>query len=162
MNLTHKLSILIAILALAAVAMVGMVATNFTAYLGDNPNTCNNCHVMDGVYEGWFHGAHHQWANCTDCHTPHAFFPHYIVKAESGYHHVTAFTFGNIPDAIHAKESSKKVVQANCIRCHQDTVEDIVNGPMAMDFERNCFDCHRTVAHGQRGISLLPYQDEEK
>jgi cytochrome c nitrite reductase small subunit len=157
-----KLSLLIAIIALVAVVGVGLVVTHFTDYLGDNPNTCNNCHVMDGVYEGWFHAAHHEWATCTDCHTPHAFIPHYIVKAESGYHHVTAFTFGNIPDAIHAKESSRKVVQANCIRCHQSTVENIVNGPMAMDFDRNCFDCHRSVAHGERGISLSPYQQQEK
>jgi cytochrome c nitrite reductase small subunit len=162
MNLTMKLSLLLAFITLAAVVIVGLVVTQFTSYLGDNPTTCNNCHVMDGVYEGWFHGAHRQWATCTDCHTPHALIPHYIVKAESGYHHVTAFVFGKIPDAIHAKESSKKVVQANCIRCHKDTVESIVNGPMVMDFGRYCFDCHRTVAHGERGISLLPYQHEEK
>jgi cytochrome c nitrite reductase small subunit len=162
MNLTMKLSLLLAFIVLAAVVIVGLVVTRFTSYLGDNPTTCNNCHVMDGVYEGWFHGAHRQWATCTDCHTPHSFIPHYIVKAESGYHHVTAFVFGKIPDAIYAKESSKKVVQANCIRCHRDTVESIVNGPMGMDFGRYCFDCHRTVAHGDRGISLLPYQHEEE
>lgn len=162
MNLTTKLAFLIAILALVAVAGVGLVVTNFTAYLGENPTTCNNCHVMDGVYEGWYHGAHREWAHCSDCHTPHAFIPHYLVKAESGYHHVTAFTFGKIPGAIRAKESSREVVQANCIRCHQDTVDPIVNGSMAMEFDRYCFDCHRTVAHGERGISLLPYQHEEK
>lgn len=161
MNRTVIFSFSITALALTAVAVVGLVVTNFTAYLGDNPSTCNNCHVMDGVYEGWFHAAHHEWATCTDCHTPSAFIPHYLVKAESGYHHVTAFVFGNIPDAIYAKESSRKVVQANCIRCHQDTVDNIVNGPMAMNFDRYCFDCHRTVAHGERGISLLPIQYTE-
>jgi cytochrome c nitrite reductase small subunit len=161
MNLSLKLPILVGMIALAAVVGVGLVATNFTAYLGNNPTTCNNCHVMDGAYEGWFHGAHQAWADCTDCHTPHAFIPKYIVKAESGYHHVTAFVFGNIPDAIRAMESSRKVIQANCIRCHKDAVEAIIAGPMAMDFGRYCFDCHRTVAHGERGISLLPYQDKE-
>ena len=25
---------------------------------------------------------------------------------------------------------------------------------------RYCFECHRSVAHGQRGISILPYQDK--
>ncbi len=50
MNLTWKLSLLVAFIALAVVAGVGMVATDFTSYLGDDPNTCNNCHVMDGVY----------------------------------------------------------------------------------------------------------------
>jgi cytochrome c nitrite reductase small subunit len=33
-------------------------------------------------------------------------------------------------------------------------------GPMELD--RYCFDCHRSAAHGQRGISLLPYQHQEK
>jgi cytochrome c nitrite reductase small subunit len=155
-----KIPLIIAILALLAVAGVGMAATNFTAYLGDNPTTCNNCHVMDAAYEGWFHAPHRAWANCTDCHTPQAFIPHYLVKAESGYHHVTAFSFGNIPTAIRAKTSSKDVVQANCIRCHQDTVDSILDSPMPLD--RYCFDCHRTTAHGERGISLLPYQDQEE
>ena len=27
-------------------------------------------------------------------------------------------------------------------------------------FDRYCFDCHRYVSHGERGISLLPYQDQ--
>jgi cytochrome c nitrite reductase small subunit len=30
-----------------------------------------------------------------------------------------------------------------------------------MSGERYCFDCHRDVAHGERGLSLLPYQDTE-
>lgn len=155
-----KIALAIVCLALFAVVGVGMYVTDFTAYLGNNPTTCNNCHVMDAVYEGWYHAPHRAWATCADCHTPHALIPKYIVKAESGYHHVTAFVFGQIPDAIRAKESSEKIIQENCIRCHKDTVDDIINGPMA--FDRNCFDCHRTVAHGERGISLLPYQHKEK
>ncbi len=154
------LPILVAAAALLAVFGVGLWATDFTAYLGSDPVTCNNCHVMDAVYEGWYHGGHQEWAACTDCHTPHALIPKYIIKAESGYHHVTAFTFGNIPDAIRAKESSKEIVQENCIRCHEETVSDIVGGAMPLD--RYCFECHRSVAHGERGISLLPYQSQEK
>jgi cytochrome c nitrite reductase small subunit len=148
----------IVVLALAAVLGVGLYVTDFTAYMGNNPATCNNCHVMDAVYESWFHGGHKQWAACGDCHTPHALIPKYIIKAESGYHHVTAFTFGNIPTAIRAKEKSKAIIQENCIRCHTATVADIMDDPMPLD--RNCFECHRSVAHGERGISLLPYQDK--
>lgn len=155
-----KWILVIPLFSLLAVTGVGLYVTDFTAYLGNHPTTCNNCHVMDAVYESWYHGGHKQWANCSDCHTPHALIPKYWVKAVSGYHHVTAFVSGNIPTAIRAKESSRKVVQDNCIRCHQSTVSTLLES--AQPFDRYCFDCHRSVAHGERGISLLPYQHTEK
>jgi cytochrome c nitrite reductase small subunit len=159
-----KLLLFVGLAALAAVLGVGMYTTEFTTYLGNNPTTCNNCHVMDAVYEGWFHGGHQEWAACGDCHTPHALIPKYLVKAESGFRHVSAFTFGHIPQAIRAKESSRAVVQENCIRCHTESVSNMLdpgqNGGMA--FDRYCFECHRGVAHGERGVSTLPYQHKEK
>jgi cytochrome c nitrite reductase small subunit len=155
-----KLPIITGIVALLVVAITGMYASDFTAYLGDNPTTCNNCHVMDAAYEGWFHAGHTNWAKCSDCHTPHPLIPKYIVKAESGYHHVSAYLLGNIPDAIRAKEKSRQVVQDNCVRCHLETVADI--GDAQMDAERYCFECHRHSAHGERGISVLPYKHEEE
>ena len=155
-----KIALIVGFAALLLVIGVGLYVTDFTAYLGNNPATCNNCHVMDAVYEGWYHAGHENWANCNDCHTPHAFIPKYIVKAQSGYHHVTAFIFGDIPLAIRAKESSREVIQDNCVRCHKETVSVMLEG--AVEFDRYCFDCHRTVAHGERGISLLPYQHTEE
>jgi cytochrome c nitrite reductase small subunit len=153
-----RLALIIGITALVLVAAVGLYVTDFTAYLGNNPATCNNCHVMDAVYEGWFHGAHQSWANCGDCHTPHALVPKYITKGLSGYHHVTTFAFGDIPDAIRAKHDSLEIVQENCVRCHIDTVDSTFEVDHLSD--RYCFDCHRHVSHGERGISLLPYQDQ--
>ncbi len=158
----YKIPIITAIVALLAVVGVGMYVTDFTAYLGNNPSTCNNCHVMDAVYEGWYHAGHSEWTTCNECHTPHALVPKYFVKAKSGYHHVTTFLFGEIPDAIRAKESSRQVVQENCIRCHEETVSAIADG--MMDSGRYCFECHRSVAHGERGVSILPFRniDERK
>lgn len=153
-----RIARIVGIAALLVVFGVVVYISDFTAYLGNNPTTCNNCHVMDAVYEGWFHGSHQQWATCSDCHTPHAFIPKYITKAVSGYHHVSANTVGNIPDAIRAKEESLEIVQENCIRCHEDAVDATFE--VAMDSERYCFECHRSVAHGERGVSLLPYQDK--
>lgn len=162
MNRPLILLTLVIAAALLAVVGTGLYVTDFTAYLGNNPTTCNNCHVMDAVYESWYHGGHKAWANCNDCHTPHALIPKYFVKAQSGYHHVTAFIFGPIPDAIRAKTASREVVQENCIRCHAETVSDIEVGPMSDGSQRYCFDCHRSVAHGERGVSLLPYQHSEE
>ena len=157
-----KLPILIGIVALLAVGLIGIWATDFTAYLGNDPVTCNNCHVMDYVYEGWYHAGHNDWATCNDCHTPHALIPKYYIKALSGYHHVTTFYLGEIPDAIRAKESSREIIQENCLRCHAATVDNIEMGQIYGEVgpQRYCFECHRSVAHGQRGLSLLPYQDK--
>jgi cytochrome c nitrite reductase small subunit len=159
-----KPPLLVGIITLVVAIAVGLYVTDFTAYLGNNPTTCNNCHVMDGAYEGWYHGGHKNAATCSDCHTPHALIPKYWVKAQSGYHHVTAFVFGDIPDAIRAKETSKKVVQDNCVRCHSETVANIADGQSdeQSNPERYCFACHRNVAHGERGISILPYQHSEE
>jgi len=159
-----KLPLAISVLGVLAVVGVGLYVTDFTSYLGNNPSTCNNCHVMDDTYEGWYHGGHKQWTTCNDCHTPHALIPKYFVKAVSGYHHVTTFLFDEIPVAIRAKESSKDVVQENCKRCHEPTLINLDWEMMYsdLDAERYCFDCHRQVAHGERGVSILPYQHKEK
>jgi cytochrome c nitrite reductase small subunit len=155
-----KIPIIVGLVALLAVVATGLYISDFTAYLGNNPSTCNNCHVMDYVYEGWYHAGHSEWTTCNDCHTPHALIPKYITKAQSGYHHVTAFVSGNIPAAIRAKPHSKDVVQENCKRCHAATIDNIDISPMAG--ERYCFDCHRSSAHGERGISILPYRHTEE
>ena len=159
-----RIALLIGFIVLIVVGAVGLYVTDFTAYLGNDPTTCNNCHVMDNAYEGWYHGGHKQWTTCNDCHTPHAFIPKYLVKAQSGYHHVTAFLMGDIPDAIRAKPATKSVVQENCKRCHETTLMNL-DWSMAYvegEQERYCFECHRSVAHGQRGLSILPYQHTEE
>jgi cytochrome c nitrite reductase small subunit len=155
-----KIPLIVGIVAIIAVVGVGLYVSDFTAYLGNNPATCNNCHVMDAVYEGWYHAGHQDVATCNDCHTPHALIPKYFVKAKSGYHHVTTFLFGEIPDAIRAKESSREVVQENCIRCHETTVSMVADGDK--DAGRYCFACHSSAAHGERGVSLMPYRPAEE
>jgi cytochrome c nitrite reductase small subunit len=153
-----KIALAIGIVSLAVVFGAGLYATNFTVYLGDNPTTCNNCHVMDAAYEGWYHGSHQTWATCNDCHTPHEFIPKYFVKARSGMSHVSMFTLGHIPEPLRAKDSTKEIIQENCLYCHLETVSVIADG--MKDADRFCFECHREVAHGPRGISILPYQDK--
>jgi cytochrome c nitrite reductase small subunit len=59
------------------------------------------------------------------------------------------------PDAIRVHPETKEILQGNCIRCHGETVAEI----MLHDLDRNCWECHRDVAHGERGITLLPMQD---
>ena len=115
---------------------------------------------MDSQYENWYHAAHEYVAVCADCHLPHQnFLSYYLYKGYSGMKDVFSFTFKTYPAALRATHQTDTIVQANCLRCHTDTVENIVSGPQA--FDRYCWSCHRSAAHGERGASLQPFQDTE-
>lgn len=144
----------------AAVIALGLFVfvTDAPAYGGSAPETCANCHVMDSQYENWYHAPHENFTECVDCHLPHENkIVYYLEKGRQGAKDVYAFTTGNIPVAIRASERTKEIIQTNCIRCHEDTVETVMMG--AQSYDRNCWDCHRNVSHGARGESLAPYQD---
>ena len=143
-------------------AVLGLFAwvTDAPSYLTHEPATCNNCHVMDAQYENWYHASHARYAVCTDCHLPHQnIVSYYLYKGYSGMKDVVSFTFKTYPPAIRASAQTDEIIQANCIRCHADTVENIVAG--AQPFDRTCWSCHRSVAHGERGLTLYPFQDTE-
>ena len=143
----------------AAVIALGffVYVTDAPAYGGSAPETCANCHVMDAQYENWFHAPHERVAECVDCHLPHEnIAAYYLEKGRQGAKDVHAFTTGNIPVAIRASEESRAIIQSNCIRCHESTVESIMMG--AQPFDRDCWECHRDVSHGTRGVSGVPYQ----
>lgn len=145
---------------LALVAALGtfvFVAEPFS-YMSTTAATCNNCHVMDAAYENWYHAPHEKVTECVDCHLPHDNVVNYwIEKGKTGMHDVYYFSTGQTPNLIRAKPEAQVIIQANCIRCHKDTVESMIMG--AQPFDRHCWECHRSVAHGQRGISLDTYQD---
>ena len=144
----------------AAIFSLGYFAfvSDAAAYGGNAPETCANCHVMDSQYENWYHGAHENFAKCTDCHLPHDNFAvYYAEKGRQGAKDTFAFVTGRIPVAIRANEKTKRIIQGNCIHCHEDAAETVVMG--AQPFDRYCWDCHRDIAHGTRGASNIPYQD---
>ncbi|MGD0613065.1 MAG: cytochrome c nitrite reductase small subunit [Anaerolineales bacterium] len=155
-----NLFLLSGIVLLIAAVGVFVWTTDAPAYLGHDPATCNNCHVMDAAYENWYHAAHSRFATCSDCHLPHqTIVSYYLYKGYSGVRDVVSFTTKTYPVAIRATAQTDAIIQANCIRCHTSTVESILAGPQP--FDRHCWDCHRTVAHGDRGLSLTLYQDTE-
>ncbi len=136
-------------LALAAAAGVaaGVVGYAFDyakgeSYLGNDPATCGNCHVMAGHLAGWQAAPHHLVATCNDCHTPAGPISKYVVKALNGYHHSMAFTLGGYPDVIRARPESAAVVEGNCRRCHADLVDDVSHGGGV-----SCVRCHASVGH---------------
>ena len=159
-TMTSKWALAIGLITLLFTLGLFAWVTDAPSYLGHEPSTCNNCHVMDSQYENWYHAVHARFAACTDCHLPHQnLTSFYLYKGYSGMRDVYSFTFKTYPAAIRATQQTDEIVQANCIRCHSDTVESIVAGPQL--FDRYCWDCHRSAAHGMRGLSLFPYQDSE-
>jgi cytochrome c nitrite reductase small subunit len=153
-----KLPFIVAITAAVIALGFFVYVTDAPAYGGSAPETCANCHVMDSQYENWYHAPHEKVTECVDCHLPHEnMVSYYLEKGRQGAKDVYAFTTGNIPVAIRASDRSKSIIQSNCLRCHQAKVESIVMG--AQTFDRNCWDCHRNVAHGARGASAVPFQD---
>lgn len=152
------LSLLIASAAFLIAMGVFTLTTEAISYAGTDSETCNNCHVMHPMYENYYHAAHQRVADCADCHLPHEnIIAYYLEKGRQGAHDVYVFSTGQTPEMIRANKHSQEIIQTNCIHCHEKTVESIVMGEQP--FERNCWDCHRDVAHGERGISNSPFQD---
>lgn len=132
------------------------------SYLSNNPEACNNCHIMNDVYANYMSDPHSlksngkQRATCSDCHLPHGFVSKWIAKAQSGIGHGYAFTFklDDLPINLSANEKSKKIVQQNCINCHSDYAGNVVNPTLHEVSSSNslqCVSCHENVGH-RRGF----------
>ncbi len=116
------------------------------SYMGNAPETCANCHVMQEYLDAWIKSSHKDVAVCNDCHTPHTFVGKYWVKAMNGFHHSLAFTTGHFPDNIQIRPSNREVTEGACRYCHADMVQVIDSfghGPGALE----CIRCHDTVGH---------------
>ncbi len=138
---------LAALLSVLVGAMTGLGLYTFVyahgyAYMSNDPNACANCHIMREHLESWQKSSHHARAVCNDCHTPHALFPKFLTKAENGWNHSVKFTLQTFGDPIRIRPSNAERLQANCIRCHEDLVEDMK--------ALSCVRCHAGVGHGPR------------
>jgi len=111
----------------------------------DKSRFCINCHTMEAEYNAWIHSAHRRQM-CVDCHLPNENRAvYYLWKSIDGLKDVIVFYSGQVPDRIKISPHGEKVLQANCIRCHETTV-------MLIDTERKCWQCHRRVSHMHTGI----------
>ena len=145
------------ILALAAMLGVFLGTGAFTFHYGEglsyfstDPRACKNCHIMNDEYASWTKGPHHAVAKCIDCHLPHELVPKYLAKASNGYHHSKGFTFQDFHEPIQIKPRNAAILQAACLRCHEDFVHDIVRGSTTAGDATPCVHCHRNVGHGAR------------
>ena len=120
------------------------------SYFSTDPKACANCHVMQEQYDSWQKSTHHTAATCVECHLPHDFLPKYIAKADHGYRHSSAFTFGGFHEPIQITDRDRTIVQQNCVRCHADFVHALTSGSTTDEDAVQCINCHRGVGHSAR------------
>ena len=132
------------------------------SYFSTAPSACVNCHIMRPQYDAWQKSSHHTAAVCIDCHLPHDFFGKYLAKAENGYRHSKEFTAQTFAEPIRVQARGREILQANCIRCHQELVHGNAAGAEGQSAALRCVDCHSGVGHGERaGLGgRLRYLDE--
>ena len=149
--------VIFALVTLFIVMGVFIYVTDMPRYMTSSPRTCTNCHMMDAAYENWYHAPHQNVTKCVDCHLPHEnVFSYYYVKFASGAHDVYYFSTGITPDRHpHPPGNERRSSNPTAFAAMQIPLQILL--PMIMG--RNCWDCHRDVAHGVRGITLLPVQD---
>jgi cytochrome c nitrite reductase small subunit len=138
--------------------------SNAISYLGEDPKTCINCHIMRPQFATWERGSHGRGTTCNDCHVPHDnIFNKYYFKASDGLRHATMFTLRLEPQVIQIKDAGKYAVQQNCIRCHQNQIHPVslraINAKgITDDSEIYCWHCHREVPHGRvNSLSSTPF-----
>jgi cytochrome c nitrite reductase small subunit len=105
---------------------------------------------MRDVYDSWNKASHHAAATCNDCHVPKDFIGKYMSKGLNGYHHSKAFTLGNFHEPIMIKPGNSKILEENCIRCHQEIVSLVAHDGVLESGEWDCIHCHQSVGHGPR------------
>ncbi|MCL1915126.1 MAG: NapC/NirT family cytochrome c [Desulfovibrionaceae bacterium] len=130
---------------LLAAFVAGLVvfgAVNLTMSATDEVAFCASCHVMSE--QTWTHQlSAHAGQACNECHTPKdGVVGQLAYKTKSGLQDVVVNTFMDVPSDIRAGKGMKDVIQANCVRCHYETVRQV-----NMTVKPYCVECHRAVPH---------------
>ncbi len=111
----------------------------------ESPEFCGSCHVLQPEYEAWFHSGAHARIKCVDCHLPNDTLANHLWwKTLDGVKDAAEFHLGMVSEDIRISGHGARVVQANCQRCHAETVA-LINA------DRQCWDCHRRLSHKRTG-----------
>ena len=130
--------------------------------MSTDPKACVNCHIMQPQYDSWQKASHHTVATCVQCHIPHDFINKWISKSENGYNHSKAFTLQDFPEPIVITEKNSRILQQNCIDCHNNMIENLTHGSTTDANAVRCVNCHRTVGHGEPMGLGGPLRPDEK
>lgn len=124
-----------------ALGMFVILGVQMTVTATDDRAFCGSCHAM--AVQAWTHKTSiHAKQACAECHLPYSVTAKLPYKAAIGINDVFVNTLGTVPDSIRASQTNKDVIQANCVRCHYATVQEV-----NMTVKPYCTDCHRSVPH---------------
>jgi cytochrome c nitrite reductase small subunit len=54
----------------------------------------------------------------------------------------------DIPEPIRIKAKNSRILQQNCIACHQGLISEIIDHGEFADGTNTCVHCHAAVGHG--------------
>lgn len=114
------------------------------SYLGSDPASCANCHIMREHFAAWQKSSHRAVAGCNDCHAPPSGPRKYWVKAINGFNHSYAFTTGDFVEPLRITRGNREVTEEQCRHCHGDIVHTMGTAVVA------CIRCHDAVGHRVR------------
>jgi cytochrome c nitrite reductase small subunit len=120
------------------------------------PVFCASCHNMRPEFAAFRTSAHSNLPSCNDCHLPNDNgLAHFFWDGVFGTRDLVSFyVLGRAPYDATATPTSQRIIQANCVRCHNAMLghTDVSS--------RRCWDCHRIMNHrlqletmaGRRGV----------
>lgn len=117
------------------------------SYLTNDPNACDNCHVMNEEFAAWQRSSHRAVAVCNDCHAPRDPVGKWVTKARNGFWHSFYFTSGTFPDPIRITPTNAAIAENACRACHRPIVEAIDPHARRAADRTTCVSCHRDVGH---------------
>lgn len=151
--------------ALCSGIIAGLAAYTFwyaegLSYLSSDPRSCANCHIMNSQYDSWLKSSHHAAATCADCHLPHDLIGKYAAKSSNGWHHSKGFTLQRFSEPIRIKPGNARILQENCVRCHNRLLHEFLAVDGRHDGSFRCVHCHRNAGHGETAGLGGPDQGE--
>jgi cytochrome c nitrite reductase small subunit len=134
-------------IALLFILLISVLLSSKIIAKTNTPKYCASCHVMQEEYLSLIKGGLHNSLKCVDCHLPNdSKVSFYFWKTVDGGKELIIFYSGRVSDPIKASAHAKKIIQQNCIRCHEGMVSRITIA------DRNCWDCHRRISHKHAGL----------
>ena len=131
-------------LVVLVVVMIGMVAVGAGYAYSDSPEFCGSCHSMEQAHSTW-QASNHKQLKCTDCHLPQQNLAvKMITKGTTGMNDTYHEVLRDYPATMKLSPKGKVIVEDNCMRCHQSTVQNTGMGAGGED----CTKCHRGLVHG--------------